>query len=114
MGSWIRDLFNRFNSNPSAYPQKTPIKLTKKEIPKEEPPKKIEKTPVEIAREDKTPRKFTIIWDRNTYHTTAISKEQALGHIAARVSKGSTKPVGVLRKEMDGCLVKDEKWNLKY
>jgi ribosomal protein S17E len=86
----------------------------KKEIPKEEAPKTAKKTPVEIAREDKTPREFTIIWDRNTYHTTAISKEQALGHIAARISKGSTKPVGVLRKEMDGCSVKDEKWNLKY
>ena len=86
----------------------------KKEIPKEETPKGIKKTPVEIAKEDKTRREFTIIWDGNTYHTTAISKEQALGHIAARVSKGSTKPIGVLRKEMSGCLVKDGKWKLKY
>ena len=63
---------------------------------------------------DSNPRTFTVFWDRNTYETTAISKKEAISHIAARLSKGSTTPVGVLKNKMANSLIRDEKWNIKY
>jgi hypothetical protein len=63
---------------------------------------------------DSNTRTFTVFWDRNTYETTAISRQEAISHIAARLSKGSTTPVGVLKNKMANSLVRDEKWNVKY
>jgi len=71
-------------------------------------------SPKDESLSDSNPRTFTVFWDRNTYETTAISKKEAISHIAARLSKGSTTPVGVLKNKMANSLVKDEKWNIKY
>jgi len=76
---------------------------------------KKKKTPsvVELSKNDEEPRVFNVFWDRNTYKTTASSKPQAIGNIAARISEG-TNQLSTLRNKMDNCLVRDMKWNVKY
>jgi hypothetical protein len=89
------------------------------EYPSKEETKEKEETPAKSSPKDESlsdlnPRTFTVFWDRNTYETTAVSKQEAISHIAARLSKGSTTPVGVLKNRMENSLVRDEKWNVKY
>lgn len=86
---------------------KYPSKEVKPETPSNPSPK-------DKSLSDSNPRTFTVFWDRNTYETTAISRQEAISHIAARLSKGSTTPVGVLKNKMADSLVRDEKWNVKY
>lgn len=76
--------------------------------------KKAPSDPMILAKEDEEPRTFRIIWDGNTYETVAKSKDAAIGNIAYRLTRGSTKPMGVMRNEMKNCKVRDLKWNAKY
>ena len=90
------------------------FKYPSKEVKPEEKENLPKPSPKDKSLSDSNPRTFTVFWDRNTYETTAISRQEAISHIAARLSKGSTTPVGVLKNKMANSLVRDEKWNVKY
>lgn len=108
----------KFNNLFKKYLKETQLEFDFKYPSKEEKSEEKKKLPEPSLKDkslsDSKLRTFTVFWDRNTYETTAISRQEAISHIAARLSKGSTKPIGVLKNEMANSLVRDEKWNVKY